>query len=59
MTIGYKEFENMDGKWVDDLGIISRIVQQYQDSQQSQSQKGATLGAHEEQEIDARYNTIQ
>ena len=44
MTIGYKEFENMDGKWVDDLGIISRIVQQYQDSQQSQSQKGATLG---------------
>ena len=44
MTIGYKEFENMDGKWVDDLGIISRIVQQYQDSQQTQSQKGATLG---------------
>ena len=45
MTINYKDFDNMDGKWVDDLGIISRIVQQYQESQQAQSQKGATLGS--------------
>ena len=44
MTISYKDFDAMDGKWVDDLGIIARIIQQYQESQQSQSNKGATLG---------------
>jgi hypothetical protein len=44
MSIGYREFEGLDGKWVDDIALISRIVQQYQESQQHLRQHGATFG---------------
>jgi len=44
MTLNYKEFDSVDGKWVDDIALISRIVQQYQESQQQLKQRGATFG---------------
>ena len=44
MSIGYREFDDMDGKWVDDIGIISKIVQQYEESRQQLKGHGATFG---------------
>ena len=44
MILSYTEFGERDAKWVDDLGIISKIVQQYQESQQHLKGAGATLG---------------
>ena len=44
MSLSYKEFEDMDAKWIDNIALISRIVQQYQESQQHLKSSNATLG---------------
>ena len=44
MALSYKEFEGMDAKWIDNIALISRIVQQYQESQQHLKNSNATLG---------------
>jgi hypothetical protein len=44
MTLSYREFEDIDAKWLDDIALISRIVKQYEESQAHLKSSNATLG---------------
>jgi len=44
MSLSYKEFEDIDARWLDNIALISRIVLQYQESQQHFKGINATFG---------------
>ena len=44
MRLSYKEFEEVDARWLDDIALVSRIVKQYEDSRECLKVSGATLG---------------
>ena len=44
MALSYREFDEMDGLWIDAIALISKIVQQYEESRQHLQSHGATLG---------------